>query len=194
MKIYHLHIISTEDTPHINEQTVLYKNDCGYFSSLKNAKAGILKELKTIESDFDEFPEFVHKIYCDEIIVDSETKDTTLYFNMDGDLIKRVDENHREKQHKFKKGDYVTQYIDYGKKIEIGVITGLPMDDDIYYTIHGVLEDDGYIDHHHLPEDWLYEVSPSKETKIKFELTLKKCLSESEYKLYTRKDKFKNII
>ena len=72
------------------------------------------------------------------------------------------------------------------------MITNLPTKTDNHYTIHEI--DDDYIDHYHLPQDWLYKVYPSEEVKSGLDKTLRTCLGEKDYKIFKREDKLKRIL
>jgi len=74
MKIYNLHIIVTEDTPELTDKNRLHKYEYGYYTSLENVKETIIDKMKEIEADMEEFPEYIQKIYCDEIKCDLERR------------------------------------------------------------------------------------------------------------------------
>jgi len=195
MKIYHLHIIKTEDTKKITDKTVFYKEEHGYYSCLENVKLAICGHIIEIEEDFDEYPEYIQTIYCDEIDIDVEFSDGyVLFFDQNGDLIKRtIYDTDPPKNTKFKIGDYVTYYVENGIKTKVGVITTLPEIDDVYTIYYSA--DNDYMDHTHINEDWLYKVEHvSDELKLKLDKTLKLCITDKEYQLLKREDKLNNIL
>lgn len=196
MKIYHLHIIRTEDTKKITDKTVFYKEIHGYYSTLENVKNAICGYVIEIEKDFDEYPEYIQTIYCDEIDVDVEFSDGyVLLFNESGDLIKRIIyDAEPPKNPKFKLGDYVTTYDENGRKVKVGVVTQLPENEDIYTVYYS--EENDYMDHIHTTEDWLYGVEEisDDELKLKLDKTLKACVTDKEYQLIKREDKLNNIL
>jgi len=109
-----------------------------------------------------------------------------------GDLINRVTDEELNINPKLKIGDIVTSYD--VRTFDIGVITQLPKDDDRYTIFYS--EENDYMDHTHLPEDWLYKVNHIDDDILrrKLEETLKACLSEKDYQLLKREDKLNRII
>ena len=51
MKIYNLHIIKTQDTKEISDNTHFYKEEIGHFSTLENVKNAILSQIDEIKKD-----------------------------------------------------------------------------------------------------------------------------------------------
>jgi urocanate hydratase len=196
MIFYQLHIITTEVTKDISDVTSLHDEDLGYYSSIENVSLAICKYREEQEEYFEEYPEFIQKIYCDEIEMDTRFSDNyVLFFNDKGDFIKRIQyDSVKPENLKFKIGDYVTIFDKNNYVIKVGVITSLPKDDDVY-TIYYSVEND-FMDHIHINENWIYKVDhiESNELKIKLDKTLKACITDKEYQLIKRENKLNKIL
>lgn len=187
-KIYNLCVIYSNDEK-LTNNSFLYKELFGYYTSLEKLKDDIKKEIAIYFKD-----NYIHKIYCNVIETNTlyQNSDIVINFNIDGEIIKEYDyDNSKITQPKYKIGDFVSICTD--NIVKVGVITQLPKIDNTYTIYYST--NNKFMDHTHCHEEDLYLIEHlTEDTYNHLVQTLKKCVDTKTYNYIKRIDKLKNIL